>query len=104
MSYSVAQRTGEIGVRMALGARRIDVLRMIFREAIALGLLGIFFGTIGALVATRSMTKLLFDISSTDPTTFLGVGLLLAIVALIASLVPAHRATRIDPMNALRCE
>ena len=104
MSYSVAQRTGEIGVRMALGARRIDVLRMIFREAIALALLGIFFGTIGALVATRSMTKLLFDISSTDPTTFLGVGLLLAIVALIASLVPAHRATRIDPMNALRCE
>ena len=104
MSYSVAQRTGEIGVRMALGARRAQLLRMVLGEAATLALTGIVFGTIGALLATRTLTKLLFGISSTDPTTFLGVALLLAGVALTASIVPAHRATRVDPMNALRCE
>ncbi|HWC17501.1 MAG TPA: FtsX-like permease family protein, partial [Terriglobales bacterium] len=104
MSYSVAQRTAEIGVRMALGAGRAHVLRMVLGEAATLALTGIVVGTLGALLATRTLTKLLFGISSTDPITFLAVALLLAAVAFTASIVPAHRAMRVDPMNALRCE
>jgi putative ABC transport system permease protein len=102
MSYSVAQRTHEIGVRMALGAERTDVLRLILKEGLLLAGIGVVAGLAGALVLTRLMKSALFGVSPTDPLTFAGVAMLLVAVGVAGCLVPAQRAMRVDPLVALR--
>jgi len=104
MSYSVAQRAHEVGIRMALGARTSDVVRMVLGQSLGLTLAGIFAGLLGSLALTNFLSSLLFDVKATDATTFLLVAVILAAVALVASLVPAYRATTVDPVNALRQE
>jgi putative ABC transport system permease protein len=104
ISYSVAQRTHEIGIRMALGAQHQNVLRMILGEGGKIALAGIGTGIVAALALTRMMSSLLFSVNATDPTTFAAVALLLAVVALLACYIPARRAMRVDPMVALRHE
>ena len=102
MSYSVAQRTREIGIRMALGAQRSDVLKMTVMQGVKLVGIGVLIGVGAALVLTRVMASLLFGVSATDPVTFASISFVLIAVALLASYIPALRATRIDPMVALR--
>jgi putative ABC transport system permease protein len=104
MSYSVAQRTREIGIRMALGARRPDVLLLVVKQGMALVVMGIAGGTFLSLGMTRLISGMLFGITATDPLTFLGVALLLGAVAFLANYLPAHRAASVDPMVALRYE
>jgi predicted permease len=104
MAYAVAERTREIGLRMALGAGRRDVLRLILRHGLALTLAGLGIGLAGALALTRLMKSYLFGVSAIDPASFVFVAFLLLLVALLACLVPARRATKVDPMLALRCE
>jgi putative ABC transport system permease protein len=104
ISYSVTQRTQEIGIRMALGAQRRDLLRMVVGNAMLLALLGIALGAAGAFVLTRLMTRLLFSVAPRDPVTFTGVAVLLMLVAALASYIPGRRATRVDPVVALRAE
>jgi putative ABC transport system permease protein len=102
MSYSVAQRTREIGIRMALGAQRRDVLKMAVGQGLKLVLIGVAIGVASAFVLTRVMASLLFGVSATDPVTFVTISLVLVTVAALASYIPALRAARIDPMVALR--
>jgi predicted permease len=102
MSYLVAQRTREIGVRMALGATRGQVLQLVLREAGSMTLVGIAIGVGGALLLTRSMTSMLFGVSATNPLIYVSMSLLLALVSLLAIAVPSSRATRVDPLSALR--
>jgi putative ABC transport system permease protein len=102
MAYSVSQRTHEIGVRLAIGAQRRDVLRLVLRDGAKLTLLGIVIGIMAALALTRLMASLLFEVTPTDPATFAAVTILLAVVAFAACYLPARRATRVDPMVALR--
>jgi len=104
ISYSVEQRTREIGIRMALGAERSNVFGMILAQGARLAGVGITIGLVAALAVTRLLASFLFGVQPTDPLTFGGVALLLLGVALIASYVPARRATRVDPMIALRYE
>jgi len=104
ISYSVAQRTREIGIRMALGAKRSEVLRMVLRQSTFLALAGVAVGLIGALLLTRGMASLLYGVGAADPATYAGVSFLLISVALAASYLPARRAMRVDPVVALRYE
>jgi putative ABC transport system permease protein len=104
MSYSVAQRTNEIGIRLALGAQSRDVLLMVVKQGSALILVGLVFGLAGAYALTRLITSLLFGVTAKDPFTFVAAAVLLAIVGLLACYIPALRATKVDPMEALRCE
>ncbi len=102
MSYLVAQRTKEIGIRVALGAQRRDVLKLVIRQGMAVALTGVSIGLAAALAVTQLMKSLLFGVTATDPATFALIALLLIVVALIASYIPARRATKVDPLAALR--
>jgi putative ABC transport system permease protein len=104
LSYGVAQRTREIGVRVALGAQRRDVVRMIVGDGARLALLGVTIGLLGAYWLSRFVSSLLYGISAQDPRIFVGAALGLSAVACAAAWVPARRATRVDPITALREE
>jgi ABC-type antimicrobial peptide transport system permease subunit len=104
MSYAVSRRTNEIGIRVALGASRGEVLLLIVRQALLLALIGSVIGMVGALSLSRLMASQLYGVRPTDPVTFVAVAALLMIVSLAASYIPARRAMRVDPMIALRYE
>jgi putative ABC transport system permease protein len=104
IGYSVSQRTQEIGIRMALGAPRAAVMRMVVGQAMTLAAVGLAAGGVGAWLLTRLMQKLLFGVTPSDPLTFIGVSAILALVAAAAASIPGLRATRVDPVTALRSE
>jgi putative ABC transport system permease protein len=104
MSYAVNQRTREIGVRMALGAQRSDVLRAVFKQGLKLTAIGLGIGVILALAGSFALSSVLYGVGAGDPISFIGVSLFLLAIALLACYLPARRATRVDPMVALRYE
>ena len=104
MAYVVSQRTQEIGIRMALGGQRNDILILILKHGARLAILGIIFGLGGTVALTRLMKSLLFDVSATDPAVLGSVSVVLALIALAACMLPAQRAASVDPMRALRIE
>jgi putative ABC transport system permease protein len=104
IAYAVEQRTNEIGLRIALGAQARDIVRLILKQGLALTLIGLALGIAVSVALTRLMKSLLFGVGTTDPLTFVVIAMLLTAVALVACWVPARRATRVDPMVALRCE
>jgi ABC-type antimicrobial peptide transport system permease subunit len=104
LAYLVSQRTQEIGLRLAIGAAPGDVVRLILREGVMLASIGLAAGVAGALAAGRALTTMLFGVTATDPITFGVVSLALAAAAAVASYLPARRAARVDPMQALRAE
>ena len=104
ISYSVMQRTSEIGIRMALGARRTQIFGMIIGQAGRLGCAGIALGLIVALATTRLMARFLYGVQPTDPVTFVAVSVFLVLIAVVACYAPARKATKVDPMIALRAE
>lgn len=104
LSYEVARRTREIGIRMALGAQQRDVLGLVVGQGIVLALVGAAVGIGVAMGVTRYMVSMLYDVHANDPATIVGVAILLTLVALAACYIPARRATRVDPMVALRYE
>jgi putative ABC transport system permease protein len=104
LAFTVAQRRQEFGIRLAIGARRHDVLGMVMRQGLAFVFMGLLIGVPAALVTTRVLRSMLFGIEASDPSTFAAVAALLVTVALLASWLPARRATRVDPVTALREE
>jgi putative ABC transport system permease protein len=104
LAYTVRRRVREIGIRMALGAQIRDVLRLVMMEGMKPALAGLAIGIVGALVLGRVVAGLVYGVSTRDPITYLSVSLLLALVALLATVVPAYRATRVDPIKTLRDE
>jgi ABC-type antimicrobial peptide transport system permease subunit len=104
MAYTVGQRQHEIGIRLALGARRADILRLVMERGLRLTLTGISIGIVASVALTRLMKSLLYSVSATDPMTFMTIALLLGGVALLACWIPSRRATRVDPLLALRHE
>jgi ABC-type antimicrobial peptide transport system permease subunit len=104
MAYLVNQGTRELGIRIALGASQCNILSLVVRQGMALALSGMMIGLAAALLLTRLIRSLLFGVEATDPITFTGIALLLAMIALLASYIPAQRATRIDPLISLRSE
>jgi putative ABC transport system permease protein len=104
ISYGVAQRTQEMGIRMALGAKPRDVLKLVVRQAMLLTLGGVGIGLVAAWALTRLMKSLLFNVTVTDPLTFVAIAVLMTLIALLAVLIPARRATKVDPLVALRYE
>ena|SRR5205807_7261445 len=104
IAYTISQRTREIGVRMALGATRSNVLGLVLRQGMLLAVIGVALGLVGALGMTRVLTNLLYGVKPTDPVTFVAVSLVLLLVSLAACWLPARRAARVDPVEALRHE
>jgi putative ABC transport system permease protein len=104
MAYSVSQRTNEIGIRIALGAGKSSIFRLVVGQAMTLVGISLIVGLAGAFAATRLLNSLLFGVGASDPLTFIGIVLLVSAVAFIAAWVPARRATRVDPIIALRAE
>jgi len=104
MAFWVGQRSREFGIRLALGAQRVEVLDLVLRRGLRLAVVGVIAGLLGAIALTRVLNHLLFQVSPGDPITFAGVALLLVAVALLACWLPARRAMKVDPMSALRCE
>ncbi|MCU1376913.1 MAG: permease [Actinomycetia bacterium] len=104
MAFTVAQRTQELGIRLALGAQRIDLIRLVVGQGMRLTLIGVVVGLAGAFAVTRLMATLLYQVKTHDAETFFGVALLLAGVAFLACWLPARRASQVDPIEAMRCE
>jgi putative ABC transport system permease protein len=104
MSHGVAQRTNEIGIRMAMGAKSAEVAGMVLRQGMGLALLGVLVGLVASLGAARSLAGFLFNVSTTDPSTYTTVAIVMMVVALLASYLPARRASKVDPIDALRYE
>jgi putative ABC transport system permease protein len=104
LSYIVSRRTREIGIRVAIGAQRAEIIRLVLRNGLSLSLLGVVIGVAAALWVSQLMRGLLHDVRPSDPMTFIGVGVLLSIIAAVASFVPAWRAARVDPVVVLKGE
>ncbi|MCP4594593.1 MAG: FtsX-like permease family protein, partial [bacterium] len=104
LQYSTMQQTRDIGIRMALGARKGDILRAVLVRGLRLTLIGVVAGIAGALALTRVLSRFLYDVTPTDPVTLVLVSCIVTVIALLASYLPARRAAKVDPMTALRCE